>query len=64
VVTRRTIEARILSWKGAAVQRGLEPGSTEIAIVRSSYQETSSEDNAGWERLSMVCKMWKSATAL
>jgi hypothetical protein len=47
----RTIEARICSWKGVAVQRGLEPGSKEIAIVRSRYQETSSEDTAGWKRL-------------
>jgi hypothetical protein len=27
------------SWKGAAVQRGLEPGSRGIAIVTSHYQQ-------------------------
>jgi hypothetical protein len=42
------------SWKGAAVQRGLKHGSREIAIVRSRYQATTSEDTAGWKRLS-VC---------
>jgi hypothetical protein len=46
-----TLTWRIRSRKGAAVQRGLEPGSRGIAIVRSWYQETSSEDIAGWERL-------------
>jgi hypothetical protein len=30
------------SWKEAAVQTELEPGSRGIAIVRSRYQETSS----------------------
>jgi hypothetical protein len=47
------------SWKGAAVQRGLEPGSRGIAIVRSRYQETSSEDTEGWKRLSVIFKAWK-----
>jgi hypothetical protein len=50
----RTIEARIGSWKGVAVQRGFESGSRGIAIVRSRYQETSSEDAAGWERLGVI----------
>jgi hypothetical protein len=45
----RTIEARIGSWKRAAVQRELDPGSRGIAIVRSHYQETSSENIADWE---------------
>jgi hypothetical protein len=48
------------SWKGVAVQRGLEPGSRELAIVRSRYQTTSSEDTASWK----TCKVWKSAMAL
>jgi hypothetical protein len=34
------------SCKGAAVQRGLEPGSRGIAIFRSPYQETTNEDAA------------------
>jgi hypothetical protein len=42
--------ARVVSWKGAAIQRGLEHGSTGIAIVRSRYQATTSEDTAGWKR--------------
>jgi hypothetical protein len=37
--------------KGAAVQRGLEHGSREIAIVSSYYQKTSNEDTAGKERV-------------
>jgi hypothetical protein len=44
----------------ATVQRGLEPGSRGIAIVRSRYQATTSEDTAGWKRLSV----WKSAMTL
>jgi hypothetical protein len=31
----RTIEARICSWKGDAVQRAFEPGSRGIAIARA-----------------------------
>jgi hypothetical protein len=38
------------SWKGAAVQRGLEPGSRGLAVIRSRYQATTSEDTAGWKR--------------
>jgi hypothetical protein len=33
----------------------LEHGSRRIAIVRSHYQETSSEDTAGWKTLSVCC---------
>jgi hypothetical protein len=40
------------SWKGTAVQRGLEPGSRGIAIVRTRYQAIASEDTASWKRLS------------
>jgi hypothetical protein len=42
------------TWKEAAIQRGLEPGSRGRAIVRSSYQATTSEETAGWKKLS-VC---------
>jgi hypothetical protein len=42
------------SW-GSAVQRGLEHGRRGIAIVRSRYQETSSEDTASWKKLSICC---------
>jgi hypothetical protein len=35
------------SWKGAAVQRRLEPGSRGLTIVRSRYQVNTSEDTAG-----------------
>jgi hypothetical protein len=41
------------SWKGAAIQSGLVHGRKELAIVRSRYQETSSEDIAGWRRLTV-----------
>jgi hypothetical protein len=54
-VIRRTTEARIGSWKGAAVQRGLEHGSRGITVVRSRHQETSSKDTASWKRLSLCC---------
>jgi hypothetical protein len=54
-VIRRIIEARIGSLKGAVVQRGLERGSRERAIVRNRYQEMSSEDNVDWKRLSVCC---------
>jgi hypothetical protein len=36
------------NWKGAAIQRGLEPGSLRISIVRSYYQGMAVEDTAGW----------------
>jgi hypothetical protein len=52
------------SWNGAAVQRGLGPGSRGITIVRSRYQATTREDIAGWKRLSVICKVWKLAMAL
>jgi hypothetical protein len=34
--------ARVLSWKGTAIQKGRVCGSQTISIVRSRYQETSS----------------------
>jgi hypothetical protein len=46
-----------VSWKGAAVQRGLERGSRGLATVRSHYQATTSVDTAG-------SKVWKLAMAL
>jgi hypothetical protein len=60
VVIKRTIEARIVQlegWKGATVQRGLDHGSRGIAIVRSRYQETSSEDTT-------IFEVWKSVIVL
>jgi hypothetical protein len=43
-----------VTLKGGAVQRGLEPGSRGIAIVRSRFQGTADEDNPGWKRLSVI----------
>jgi hypothetical protein len=40
------------SWKAASIQRGLEPEIRGIATVRSLYQATTSDDIAGWKRLS------------
>jgi hypothetical protein len=40
---------RRVSLKGAAVQRGLEPGNRRLAIVRINYQATTSEDTDGWK---------------
>jgi hypothetical protein len=39
------------SKKKAAVQRGIEPGSRGIVVVRSRHQATTEEDTAGWKRL-------------
>jgi hypothetical protein len=40
---------------------GVENGSRGIAIVRNQYQETSSEDSAGWGKCLMftavICKL-------
>jgi hypothetical protein len=33
------------SWKGDAVQRGLETGSRKLSTVRSRYQVTAGEDS-------------------
>jgi hypothetical protein len=52
------VEARICSWKGAAVHRGLVKESREIAIVRSPYQETGSGNTSGWKGLSLYCSDW------
>jgi hypothetical protein len=43
-----------LSWKGAAVQRGLGPGSRGLATVRKSYKATTSEDTVAWKRFSVI----------
>jgi hypothetical protein len=53
-VIRRTTEQEYFSWNGVAVQKGIESGSRGLVIVKSRYQETTSEDPAGWKRLS-VC---------
>jgi hypothetical protein len=37
----------------AAVQRGLEPRSREIALVKSCCQTSTSEDIAGWKMRSV-----------
>jgi hypothetical protein len=54
-IIRRIIEARIDSWKTAAVQRAPEHRSRGIAIIISRYQETSNADTEGWKRLSVCC---------
>jgi hypothetical protein len=46
-VIMRTTRERIQSWKGAAIERGLESRSRGIVIVRSCYQTTTSEDTVG-----------------
>jgi hypothetical protein len=51
----RTTTARRGSWNGVTVQKGLKQGRREIVIVRNRYQEKSSEDIAGWRRLSVCC---------
>jgi hypothetical protein len=43
------------NYKGVAIQRGLEHGCREIAIVRNRYQETSSDGTAGWKSPSVCC---------
>jgi hypothetical protein len=63
-VISRPNEARIDSCKGAVVQKGLESGSRRIAIIKSCHQATTSEDTAGWKRLSVTGKVWKSASVL
>jgi hypothetical protein len=57
------------NWsKGTTLQRGLEPRSRGVAVIRRHYQETSSEDTAGWKRLSMcasyLLSVWKLVMAL
>jgi hypothetical protein len=54
------VKKRIHSWMGATVTRALEPGSRRLAIVRSRYQATTSEDTARYKRL----KVWKSVMVL
>jgi hypothetical protein len=50
---RESVKKKV-SWKGATVQRGLEPRSRGLAIVRSRYQATTSEDTAGWKTVSVI----------
>jgi hypothetical protein len=50
--------------KGAAVQRELEPRSRGLAIVRSRYQATISEDTAGWKILSLILQNVEIAVVL
>jgi hypothetical protein len=51
---KRRLAWELVSWKGAAIPKELEPGSRGIVTVRSRYQATTSEDTAGWKRLG-VC---------
>jgi hypothetical protein len=44
------------NWKGAVIQRGLEPGSEGITNFRSSYQETSSENTVRWNNFARFIK--------
>jgi hypothetical protein len=56
---------RIDSWKGVAIQRGLEPGSRRITIVRSRYQAVTCENTGGWKRVKrVVCEVWMLVMAL
>jgi hypothetical protein len=50
---RDTVVRKVGGWKGAATQIVLEPGSRGIAIARSRYQATTSEDTADWKSLSV-----------
>jgi hypothetical protein len=50
----KIIEAKMGSWNRAAVRRELEPRSRGIAIVRSHYLVTTSEDIAGWKSLGVI----------
>jgi hypothetical protein len=45
---RESVRKRV-SWKEAAIKRGLERGSWRICTVRSRYQGTAGEDTAGWK---------------
>jgi hypothetical protein len=46
------------NWKEeATIQNGLERGRTGITVLRSRYQKTSSEDNAGWEDLACASNL-------
>jgi hypothetical protein len=49
-VIKRTTGARIVNWKGAAIQRGLEQRNSHCW---SLYQATTSEVTAGWKILGM-----------
>jgi hypothetical protein len=51
---RESVKKRV-SWKKAAIQRGIQRGSRRISTVRSHYQGAVGEDTAVWKRLS-VCR--------
>jgi hypothetical protein len=60
-VLYRILPRKEFGWKGADLQRGLEHVSRGIAIIRSRYQETSSEDTESWKNLECavaICKLW------
>jgi hypothetical protein len=51
-----------VSWKGVAVQKGLQTGNRGIAIVRNCYQGTAGVDRASCKRLRyavMIFKVWR-----
>jgi hypothetical protein len=54
------------SWKGEAIQKGLEHGSRRLAIVRSRYQGTAGKDTRleSLARAAVICKVWRLAMAL
>jgi hypothetical protein len=54
VCNSRKLVARVLSWKGTAVQSILQHGSRGLAIVRSLHQVTCIEDTAGWKILFLI----------
>jgi hypothetical protein len=62
-----TADARIRSWKGVTILRGLESGSRGIAIVGTVIRQLlvkrllAGKDLA---RAVVICKVWKLAMAL
>jgi hypothetical protein len=52
------------SWKGAAVQRGVESGRRVIVIVRSRYQTKTLRAGKDLACILVICKLWKLAMAL
>jgi hypothetical protein len=56
-----------MSWKGASIQRGLERGSTGIAIVGAVTRQLLVKTLRAGKDLACItanCKLWKSAMAL
>jgi hypothetical protein len=58
---------RIQSWKGAAIQRGLERGNEGIAIVKPVTRQLLVKTVRAGKDLAcalVICKVWRSAMAL